>query len=324
MKETLKNMTESFTSNNLNLNKNCGFQLISRHTATACAFLFTANKTAADGERIKECAGIIKANAPKMSYFKLEPNFKFSASFLSLSSAPERLLEGTVATYEKLKKNYSSSQYLAFTGLLLESVKKSNDELEKRLERGKVIFDCLKSRHKILTDIRDAVFALMIASSSKNIEDIMSEVESTYKEIKPLGGNTAMQVCSLILTRSDKPQKEKIDRFTTLYEKLKENKPKYDNGWDMLLLAVLSLLTDDPEDAANDILDVFNELEDKEGYKGIFAAYGKYTRLLHATMIVIADNMTEEMYDLSVASVFVNEMIKYDIESSSNAVVVPV
>lgn len=95
-------------------------------------------------------------------------------------------------------------------------MKKSDEELAKRIERGEVIFDCLKSRHKILTDVRDAVFALIIASSPKSVEDIMSEVESTYKEIKPLGENNAMQICALILTRSDKPQKEKIARFTAL------------------------------------------------------------------------------------------------------------
>lgn len=324
MKETLKNMTESFTANNLTLNKKCGFQIMSRHTATACAFLFTANKIAADGERIKDCAGIVKTNAPKMSYFKLEPNSKFAASFLSLSSAPERLLEETVATYDKLKKIYGSSQYLAFAGLFLKSLEKNGEEFEKRLERGKIIYDCLKSRHKLLTDIRDSVFSLLLASSSMDIEDIIREVESTYQELKPLGGNGAMQACSLILTRSEKPKNEKIARFTALYEKLRENKPRYDNGWDMVLLAVLSLLTDDPEGAANDILDVYNELEDKNGYKGIFAGYGKYTRLLHAAMIVIADNLTEEMYDLAVATVFVNEMIKYDIESTADSVVVPV
>lgn len=169
MKETLRAMTGSFLANNTTLNKDCGFQMISRHTAAACDFLFTANKTAADGERIKECAEIVKNDAPKMSFFKLEPNYKFAASFLSLSNSPDRLLEEAAATYEKLKEKHGGSQYLAFAGLLLEAVKKSDEELAKRIERGEVIFDCLKSRHKILTDVRDAVFALIIASSPKSL-----------------------------------------------------------------------------------------------------------------------------------------------------------
>ncbi len=324
MKENLIIMTDSFTANNTTIYKNSGFQIISRHTANACAFLFTANKVAADSERIKESAEIVKNNAPKMSYFKMEPNYKFASAFLALSNSPERLLEEAAATYDKLKASRGSSQYMAFAGLLLASMRMSDEQLAKRLERNGVIFDCLKSRHKILTDVRDAVFTLMLASSVKNVEDIMTEVESTYNEIKGLGEKDAMQMCALILTRSDKPQQEKIARFTALCERLKENKPRYNNGWDMPLLAVLSLLTDNTEDAVNDINDVFNELAEKEGYKGVLAAFGKSTRLWHAAMIVTASVLTEEMYELAVASVFVNEIIKYDIETSSNNVYVPV
>ena len=181
MRETLKAMSDSFIANKMTFTNDCGFQIISRHTATACAFLYMANKRTADGECIKECAETVRKDAPKMSYFKLEPNNKFAPAFLSLSSAPDRLLEGAAASYEKFKEIRGGSNYLTFAALLLESVKKSDEELAKRIERGEVIFDCLKQRHKILTDSRDAVFSLLLASSSKSVEDIMSEVESTYK-----------------------------------------------------------------------------------------------------------------------------------------------
>ena len=58
--------------------------------------------------------------------------------------------------------------------------------------------------------------------------------------------------------------------------------------------------------------------------QGRICRYDKHYRLLHAVMIVAADSLTEEMYDLAVAAVFINEMIKYDRESASNTVVVPV
>jgi len=255
-----------------------------------------------------------------MSTYQADPLYITAASFLSLSSSPENLLKKTLATYDRLKKEFRSSKYIAFTALLLEALDLPDDDLENRIKRGKVIYDCLKSRHMLLTDSNDAALSLLLADTEKNIEDVMTEIESTYKLLKPIGSNEFNQLIAMILTCSDKPQDDKTLHFVTLYQKLQTNKPKFRNSSEMLYLAVLSLLTDDTEAVVKDIYDVFNELEDREGYKGFFARYDNYTQLLHTILIVLADTLSAPMCDFGISAVFMRAIYKFDLAMSNQMI----
>ena len=57
-------------------------------------------------------------------------------------------------------------------------------------------------------------------------------------------------------------------------------------------------------------------------YKGLITTYGKYARMMHAAMLVMADNMTEEMNVLATAAIYMSCFYLYEIEESETAAIV--
>ena len=313
MKESLRYLCDSFAENCKTFKYDCGFSVLNNHVAAACAFFFAAHKVDVNTEHVKESAGIILEHIKGLSYYNTDPLYATTTAFLALNSFPERLLENTIAMFKVMSKEYSSSsRYAAFAALFLEAMALSEEETDSLLKRSRTIYDCLKGKHLFLTDSNDIAFVLLLARSGKNIEDIMTETESTYRELKGLSSHDTLQLIALILTCSDKEQKDKVGRFKELYDAMQNRKPKFSTGSDLLVLAALSVLSDDTDSTVNEIDDVFNALEDKENYKGIVTMYDKYNRLLHAVMLVLADSLSEGTVDLAAASAFVTAISKYE------------
>ena len=79
-----------------------------------------------------------------------------------------------------------------------------------------------------------------------------------------------------------------------------------------------------PKALTSDILEVADLLTRKKLYKGLLA-YGRNERMLHAVMLVIADNMTNDKYVPAVAAMYLSVFYMYELEQgmSSMAGVLP-
>ena len=104
-----------------------------------------------------------------------------------------------------------------------------------------------------------------------------------------------------------------------------DKKNKYSNGPAIVVLAALSLLDADAETLTSDILELSELLAAKKNYKGLISIYGKYERMMHAAMLVMADNMTEKLEVLATAAIYLSCLYLYEIEQSeaSAAAVIP-
>lgn len=67
-------------------------------------------------------------------------------------------------------------------------------------------------------------------------------------------------------------------------------------------------------------MDTAGLLAEKKHYKGLLLTFTKEERMLHAAMLVMADNMTDGNYVCSVAAMYLSVFYMYEIEQGISAV----
>ena len=320
MKESLTNLCESFLANSELIYKQKGFKLVSTKVMPMCSYSYITSGKTVEPERLQECLKLVESKGGGSLSGMRDTYQAPHACTLAVSDNPADTMDSDAMIFEKLKKTYTDSKYIGVAATLLPRLGKP-DELDDKLARGKVIFDCLKNRHKMNTDYHDTLMTSIVAYSQKPVETITDETEKLYTEIKPLTSGEYAQDCALILTCSDKPAEEKIARFKELFEALtKDKKNKYSNGPAIVTLAALSLFDADAGTLVSDIMEVADLLSEKKHYKGLVTTYPRDERMLHAAMLVMADNMTDDKYVCSVAAMYLSVFYMYEIEQGISSV----
>ena len=82
----------------------------------------------------------------------------------------------------------------------------------------------------------------------------------------------------------------------------------------VLQISFLSLFDIDAETLTSDVIAVSEYLSTKKQYKGLILGYPKSERMMHAAMMVMADNMTEKAEVLSTAAIYLSCLYIYEIE----------
>ena len=324
MKESLTNLCENFVANIELIYKQKGFKIVSTKIMPMCSYAYITSGKAVEPERLLECLKLVESRGGG-SLSGMRDVFQAPhACTLAVSSDPSATMDSDVMIFEKLKKVYTDSKYIGVAASLLPKLNKP-EELDEKITRGKVLFDALVRKHRMNTDYHDSLMTSIIAYSDKSNDAIADETEKIYAEIKPLTSGEYAQDCALILTFSEKPAEEKVARFRELFDTLRQDKKnKYSNGPEIVTLAALSLLDTDAAALTSDILEVADLLTRKKLYKGLLA-YGRNERMLHAVMLVIADNMTNDKYVPAVAAMYLSVFYMYELEQgmSSMAGVLP-
>lgn len=320
MKETLTNLCESFLANVDLIYKQKGFKLVSTKVVPMCSYAYITSGKAVEPERLQECLKLVESKGGGSLSGMRDAYQGAHACMLAVSADPAATMDSDAMIFEKLKKAYTDSKYIGVAASLLPRLGKA-DELDERIARGRVIFDALAKKHKMNTDFHDTLMTSIVAYSDKSDDAIADETEKIYTEIKPLTSGEYAQDCALILTCSDKLADEKIARFKELYEALtKDKKNKYSNGPAIVTLAALSLFDDDAGTLVSDIMETADLFAEKKHYKGLLPLFGRDERMLHAAMLVMADNMTDDKYVCSMAAMYLSVFYMYELEQGISAV----
>ena len=320
MKESLTNLCESFLTNIELIYRQKGFKLVSTKIMPMCSYTYITSGKTVEPERLQECLKLVESKGGG-SLSGMRDAFQGPhACILAVSDDSAATMDSDVMIFEKLKKAYPDSKYIGVAASLLPRL--GNPEVpDEKIARGRVLFDALAQKHKMNTDFHDSLMTSIIAYSDKSDDAIADETEKIYTEIKPLTSGEYAQDCALILTCSDKPADEKAARFKKLYEALsKDKKNKYSNGPAIVTLAALSLLDADVGTLVSDIMETAELLAGKKHYKGLVPLYGRDERMLHAAMLVMADNMTDDRYVYSVAAMYLSVFYLYELEQGISAV----
>ena len=245
-----------------------------------CAHLFCTQGKTVDEERLKACLELIKQKTGVFSNFRGTMEMAF-ACILALAEEPEAALENALSAYDLLKKEFMASPYLPLAAFLL----KDETDMAGYIARGREIYQTMRKEHPFLTSTEDSVFAVMMAFSDKDNQNLIEEMEACYTLLKKdFRYGNSVQTVSHVLAISEGTPAEKTGKLIDLFETLKKSGLKYSKYYELPTLAALSTMPVDVRQMAMDMLDVDTWLSRQKGYG--FWGLAKSTRLMHTAMIV--------------------------------------
>ena len=284
MRDSLTRICESFIKNRDVIKAN--FKWESTLIVPVCASELTGRNIDADSARLLQCRKLIEDNTSIFSNFRGNARLPIITK-LAQDDYPARKLENTKKVYEILKKHFWSSQYLTLVAIILAELA-GVEEAEKYAVRGKQIYELMKKEHPFLTSGEDGVFAVLMAFSEKENNELIADTEACYDILKQqFSSSNSVQALTHVLALSDGTSKEKCKKVFELYHELKNSGRKYGTYYELAVLGAVSLVSDDVNVLARDILDVDSFLANQKGY-GLFGI-DKKTRLMHAAMLVAGD-----------------------------------
>ncbi len=301
-----------------------GFMLEDSLMQVLAAMSFVDRGEIADVKAIKRCRKILRKKHSAFSYLRGN-NELFISSKMALSDDPEKYLDDITETYEKLQVGkFFGSTYRVLSALIICDAGKA-DESDKIIEKTEELLNGMKEAHPFLTNDEDTCLAVLLAMTEKSSKDILSELESTYLEIKNefmLYKNSAYSLCQ-VLTTLDGAYKRKCEKTIALFDSFKEAGTKYGKEYELASLGLLTNIQMDVKDIVAEVIGTAEYLKNKKGFN--FWYMTKQTRLMFAAMLVsesyTGDSATSEasVASSTVARVIAQQAAMFVVLVSSSA-----
>ena len=281
MREELLKQCEMFSHNREEIKSY--FKWDNSHMIAVCASELSGRDVKVEVEQLLKCKNILDKSTKLFSTFK--GNVKLPViSILAADNNPEAKMEAALEMHRLLKSEFRDSDYLPLLAIKLSEMV-SVSEAEPYIKRGKEIYTLMKKNHPFLTSSEDNIFAVLLAFSDKENAIIVEEMEKCYKLLKKFSSDSnAMQSVSHVLTLSEGEAEEKCNKVIELFNAIDGTGKKYRKGFEMAVLAVLSILNVTDEKLIDEIVEVDEFLSALKGYTGL--GIDKRTRLMHAVMLV--------------------------------------
>jgi len=286
MTEELKRLCELFVQNRDEIKSGFGWE--SGYMYPLCASIYSQKKMNADISRMKECKSLLKQKAGIFSNFRGISQLVV-ITLLSVNSQPEEQLNNALQVYDLLKKEFFSSDYLPIAALTLSEMS-SPERYEETVSRTRRIYKLMKEEHPILTSSQDSVFAALMALSEYSDQQLLTEMERCYEELKPhfFSGN-AVQSLSHVLSLTEGSASVKCRRTMELYNSLKQQGYKYGTNEELATLGVLGLLETDIRTLTGEMMEVDDYLKTQKGFGAM--GIGSRQRLMYAGMLVASEHI---------------------------------
>ena len=254
-------------------------------TAIAGATFAEKDQTV-DVDRLKECQKILRKKQGVFSEFRGDSELIVSTK-MALSGEPEAYIDEIVSIYEKLQKGkFWGSSYRALAASTIREVK-GNADVDDVIERTKAIMDGMNKEHPFLTSDEDTCFAVLLAMTGRNVDDILAELEDTFQYIKKnfaFHENAAYSLSQVITTYEGNSQ-DKIDKVLGAFEAFKAAGAKYGKEYELASLGTLIGIDGNMDDIVSEIVEVSEYLKGNKGFGAL--TMSKVTRLMFGTMIVV-------------------------------------
>ena len=229
--------------------------------------MVTATREAkVDPERIKDIKHFMKEETSWTSYFRGNNEMIF-AMLLQSEEDYKGLYLKTLAVYEDLKAfGFSRGAYLPLAAYVIakNSDGSRNQDIFARMEK---IYQSMKKNHFWLTSEDDYVLASVLASSELDVDHAAQDMERCYVLLNNAGlykGNE-LQSLSHVLALGEESPEIKCSKAMAIQTILKGSKCKLQH-YGLASLGVLTLVTDQPERIAAEVIEVYEYLSQQEGY----------------------------------------------------------
>lgn len=259
------------------------------------ALILTIRNKRINTERINLALQIIKDNTSVFSNFRGNNKLNIAIA-ISLEEDMEKSLKEIISIYNKLKEEFSSSEYLIIASQIIFNARYRVD-IDLAVRNTKVAYDYMKKSHRFLTGREDISSAAIIATTSSDIEKTFIDIEECYNLLKSNGISSSnnIQALSHILSLINLPSKDKCKKVMEMYSVLKENKVPLKEFY-LPLLGVVSFLTNNKEGFAKNVADLSKELKTYKGF-GNFTL-GSQLRNMLSTVLVSMDYLDDLDSDL--------------------------
>ena len=292
MKQSLERLSEQFVSAQKTISR--VQPLLSMYAYPVCAELFVERGVEPDLKKLKKCERILIKKAGLFSDFSGTSSLVIIA-LLSMSDDPEAMYDRLKDARDLVRRYFPPvPDYVALAAIVLNE-EEDQAKWEDIARKAADIYNGLKKKHRILTSGGDILLSLILARSGREREDVTADAKACAKLLSAheLDPKTLQSLCR-VLSLADGDPEEKCDRFTRLYDLLKDHGRKYGKEYQIPMLGLAAMLPEDMEDVAQDILDVDNYLSKEDMYKGIVPKYSKTVRLMHAAMVVAGSGGSQQ------------------------------
>ncbi len=261
------------------------------------ALLLMKSNNTPNAESIKSMRTRIRKETSVFSGFRGVAELMMA---ILLYSEPDsnQLFERTRSIYNQLRKSsFHGSTYLPLAAFVL--AKNTPDtSIADVIIRMQDIFKGMKSRHFWLTGDDDYIYAALLAITDLAVDIALDRMEEYYQDLSQAGfykGN-GLQSLTHVLTLGEECFLNLRDRTERLNRYLIERKYRLSN-YQLPVLGVMVLVSDRPEDLADQAIDLEKRLKGNPGF-GSFSIDRK-TRFVLATSLIIGDWVENSAIDMN-------------------------
>ena len=276
---------ELLTNNSRELDMAGG--LFTQNAFRKCSALsLTLRGERADANRVNEAIKIIKNNTSILSNFRGN-NLLTTAVTISFDDDMEGSLREINTIYEKLKELFFTNQYLILASIVIFNAR-DRVNIDEAVKNTRVVYDYMKKNHRFLTGQEDTSAAAMISVTSTNLDETLKEIEEYYVALKYKGfwGGNNLQSLSHILPLFSGEVDEKVNKVVAIEQALRNNKVPLKH-YSLPLLAIASVVADDPNNFAREVREVSEKIKSEKGF-GSFSL-GSLIRNMIAVGVVASD-----------------------------------
>ncbi|WP_295070082.1 DUF4003 family protein [Ruminococcus sp.] len=259
------------------------FKHESEYIYPICANVFCTHNRIISEDELIQSNKILKENISAFSNFRGLVK-AYIASIIAVSDNSEKVIKKMTTNYDLLKKEFSSSSYLTVISIILSELF-DDEKVVNIISKGKELYKKIKKEHPLLTSSEDVIFAILLVLSEKSTDQLIVDMEESYKILKPLASNNVIQSVSHILAFSNKSPAEKSEYFKKFIEAINSSGLKYSKDRAFTTLASLSIIDADMNEIIDNIKEVDEFLSKQKPYKGVFG-FDQKSRFMNAAMLV--------------------------------------
>ncbi len=283
MKDTIQKRCELLVENRNIIHE--GFKLENSLLKAVAGAAFAEKEKKVDVEYLKECRKILRDKQGALSYFRGN-NELIVSTRMALSSDPEKYIDELVEVYNKFQKGkFFGSTYRVLAAMSICDVGKFS-EADAIIEKTNAIMTGMKKNHPFITSDEDTSFAVLLAMTEKDVEEILTELEDAYQYIKKsfsLHENAAYSLTQ-VLTVYDGNYEDKRDKVLEIYNAFKAAGLKYGKEHELASLGTLININRSAEELVSEIAEAAEFFNGKKGFGMLDMS--RQTKLMLGAMVI--------------------------------------
>jgi len=277
------------------------------------SLLLASNGKEADIEKMKEARAILKKKAGVFSAFRDATELVILAR-MALENDPEKYIDDVKEVFDIfMKGKVFEDTYMVLASMIVvdrgrkadaEEIKDKTNEILKRMSK----------KHPILTSSEDLALAALLATTDRDIDSIIDDMEEcftyTKKELKLKADSDSIQALSQILALNGGDMRAKCDKVAEIFAAFKEHGSKFGNYLEFPALGTLLNVNVSTDVLVSEIIEAADFLKQSKGFGGL--SMDKKSRLMFAALIaadVFAADNTDAIISNAVATTSAVAMI---------------